>query len=82
MDRCGLFGAANAGGSEPGSGGESRETSPIFLQFLEAVWQLIGQFPTSFQFNERFLLCLHDHAHAPQFGTFVGNCEKDRVDLR
>ncbi|CAG0918631.1 unnamed protein product [Notodromas monacha] len=82
MDRCGLFGAG--ANTSPGqeTANEGREISPIFTQFLECVWQLMMQFPTSFQFNERFLLCLHDHAHAPQFGTFVGNCEKDRVDLR
>ncbi|CAG9782479.1 unnamed protein product [Diatraea saccharalis] len=36
----------------------------------------------AFQFNERFLLTLHEHAHACQYGTFVGNCQKDRRDLR
>lgn len=40
------------------------------------------QFPSTFQFNERFLLTLHDHVHSCQFGTFIGNCEKDRLDLR
>lgn len=40
------------------------------------------QFPCTFQFNETFLLTLHDHIHSCQFGTFVGNCEKDRLDLR
>lgn len=40
------------------------------------------QFPATFQFNERFLLTLHDHVHSCQFGTFIGNCEKDRLDLR
>jgi myotubularin-related protein 6/7/8 len=35
-----------------------------------------------FEFNERFLLILHDHVMSCQFGTFVGNCEKDRIDLK
>ncbi|CAD5114829.1 DgyrCDS3867 [Dimorphilus gyrociliatus] len=35
-----------------------------------------------FQFNERLLFELHDHAYSCQFGTFIGNCEKDRIDLR
>lgn len=35
-----------------------------------------------FEFNERFLLILHDHVMSCQFGTFIGNCEKDRVDLK
>lgn len=40
------------------------------------------QYPCSFEFNELYLIHLHDHAHSCQFGTFIGNCEKDRVDLK
>lgn len=40
------------------------------------------QRPDCFEFNERFLLILHDHVMSCQFGTFVGNCEKDRIDLK
>ena len=45
---------------------EQKEFSPVFLQFLEAVWQMIQQFPFAFQFNERFLLTLHDHVYSCQ----------------
>ncbi|KAH1021135.1 hypothetical protein HUJ04_010687 [Dendroctonus ponderosae] len=61
---------------------ESKEISPIFTQLLDATWQLMQQFPCTFQFNDNFLLTIHDHVHSCQSGTFVGNCEKDRVDLR
>ncbi|CAI8047738.1 Myotubularin-related protein 6 [Geodia barretti] len=61
---------------------EEKETSPIFTQFLDCVWQVAQQFPTSFQFNEHFLVTLHDHAHSCQFGTFIGNCEKERMEQR
>lgn len=61
---------------------ENKENSPIFTQLLDATWQLMEQFPMSFQFNETFLFTLHDHVHSCQFGTFIGNCEKDRLDLR
>ena len=43
-----------------------KETSPVFLQFLEGVWQLQEQFPFAFQFNERFLLTIHDHLYSCQ----------------
>lgn len=59
---------------------EDKETSPIFTQFLECVWQVMVQVPTAFQFNEHFLVTLHDHAHSCQFGTFLGNCEKERLE--
>ncbi|XP_030749831.1 myotubularin-related protein 6 [Sitophilus oryzae] len=61
---------------------DSKEISPVFTQLLDATWQLMQQFPCTFQFNETFLLTIHDHVHSCQFGTFIGNCEKDRVDLR
>ena len=62
--------------------GDSKEVSPVFTQFIDCTWQLAQHFPATFQFNERFLLTLHDHVQSCQFGTFIGNCEKDRVDLR
>ncbi|KAG8233295.1 hypothetical protein J437_LFUL012230 [Ladona fulva] len=61
---------------------DPKEVSPVFTQLIDCVWQLLNQTPSAFQFNERFLLALHDHAHSCQFGTFIGNCEKDRIDLR
>lgn len=62
--------------------GDPKEVSPVFTQFIDCIWQLTQQFPATFQFNERFLLTLHDHVQSCQFGTFIGNCEKDRIDLR
>lgn len=61
---------------------DPKEKSPVFTQFLDATWQLMQQRSDAFEFNERFLLILHDHVQSVQYGTFVGNCEKDRVDLR
>ncbi|KAG8191986.1 hypothetical protein JTE90_002256 [Oedothorax gibbosus] len=69
-DRCGLI------------QGDPKEVAPVFTQFIDAVWQLTQQFPSSFQFNERFLLTIHDHVYSCQFGTFIGNCEKERMELR
>ncbi|XP_014786257.1 myotubularin-related protein 8 isoform X2 [Octopus bimaculoides] len=70
-DRCGFLGTV-----------DPKEVSPVFTQFIDAVWQMTHQFPCAFQFNERFLLVLHDHVFSCQYGTFIGNCEKDRIDLR
>ncbi|XP_031415476.1 myotubularin-related protein 7b isoform X2 [Clupea harengus] len=62
--------------------GDPKEVSPVIDQFLECVWQLMEQFPCAFEFNERFLLQLHMHVHSCQYGNFLGNCQKERRDLR
>uniref|UniRef100_A0A1A8GEV9 Myotubularin related protein 7b n=1 Tax=Nothobranchius korthausae TaxID=1143690 RepID=A0A1A8GEV9_9TELE len=62
--------------------GDPKEVSPVMDQFLECVWQLSEQFPCAFEFNERFLVAVHTHVYSCQFGTFLGNCEKERRDLR
>lgn len=59
-----------------------KETSPIFHQFLDATYQLLYQHPTRFQFNERFLRRLLYHLYSCQYGTFLFNNEKERVDLK
>lgn len=45
-DRCGH----TIGGADP------NEMSPVFLQWLDAVYQLCRQFPTAFEFGEAFLV--------------------------
>lgn len=62
--------------------GDIKETSPIFTQFLEATWQVMVQFPTCFQYNELFLITIHDHLFSSQFGTFLGNNERERQKMR
>ncbi|KAI0481636.1 protein-tyrosine phosphatase-like protein [Xylaria cf. heliscus] len=58
----------------------TNEISPVFHQFLDATWQLLRQHPTRFEFNERFLRRLLYHLYAGQYGTFLYNCEKQRID--
>lgn len=55
--------------------------SPIFLLFLDCVWQVFQQYPCSFEFTEEFLIFLFEHAYASEFGSFLGNNEKDKVRL-
>ncbi|XP_027625173.1 myotubularin isoform X3 [Tupaia chinensis] len=54
------------------------DRSPIFLQFVDCVWQMSKQFPTAFEFNERFLIMILDHLYSCRFGTFLFNCESAR----
>lgn len=55
-------------------------TSPIFQQFLDCVYQLIIQNPSSFEFNERFLLRLVYHLYSCQYGSFLFDCEHDLME--
>ncbi|VDM78212.1 unnamed protein product [Strongylus vulgaris] len=72
-DRCAHIGALNDEAA--------KEVSPIFSQFLDCVHQIMKQRPRAFQFNDRYLIDIHEHVYSCQFGTFIGNCEKDRKDL-
>ncbi|XP_004631093.1 myotubularin-related protein 6 isoform X2 [Octodon degus] len=62
--------------------GDPKEVSPVFTQFLECVWHLMEQFPQAFEFSEAFLLQIHEHIHSCQFGNFLGNCQKEREELK
>jgi myotubularin-related protein 6/7/8 len=59
-----------------------KDTSPIFHQFLDATYQLLRQHPTRFEFNERFLRRLLYHLYSCQYGTFLYNNEKSRLQAR
>lgn len=55
------------------------DRSPIFLQFIECVWQIMQQFPNVFEFNENFLITVVDHSYSCLFGTFLCNSEQQRT---
>ncbi|KAJ8282025.1 hypothetical protein COCON_G00045440 [Conger conger] len=54
------------------------DRSPIFVQFIDCVWQMTKQFPTAFEFNEQLLVTVLDHLYSCRFGTFLYNCESVR----
>ncbi|KAK7886185.1 hypothetical protein WMY93_025806 [Mugilogobius chulae] len=56
-----------------------KDESPLFLLFLDCVWQLWTQFPSRFQLTEDFLLALHDSVHLPLFSTFLANSQRERL---
>ncbi|KAG7386958.1 hypothetical protein PHYPSEUDO_014942 [Phytophthora pseudosyringae] len=58
---------------------EDDSTSPVFLQFVDAVWQLMRQFPCSFEFSERYLIALLDEVYSKRSGTFLHDCEEARM---
>ena len=56
------------------------EISPIFLQFLDCVYQLMVQFPSEFEFNSDYLLFIAKNYNINLFGTFLFNNEKERIE--
>ncbi|XP_045468374.1 myotubularin-related protein 2-like [Harmonia axyridis] len=58
------------------------DRSPVFLQFIDCVWQITQQFPNAFQFNDYFLITILDHLYSCRFGTFLCNSERERVQER
>jgi hypothetical protein len=61
---------------------QMKETSPVFHQFLDSVYQLLYLHPNRFQFNERFLRRLLYHAYSCQYGSFLYDSEKERVEAK
>eukprot|EP00727_Mastigamoeba_balamuthi_P006781 m51a1_g2723 putative myotubularin-related protein 2 (908) ;mRNA; r:859368-862732 len=56
------------------------EASPVFLQFLECVWQLMKQNFGLFEFNEDLLIVIIEEALLGRYGTFLCNNHKERCD--
>ncbi|MGH0166422.1 UNVERIFIED_CONTAM: hypothetical protein FKN15_050858 [Acipenser sinensis] len=54
--------------------------SPLFLLFLDCVWQLLDQYPAAFEFTETYLTVLSDSLWIPVFSTFLFNCPQQRAE--
>ena len=53
------------------------EFSPIFIQFLDCVYQLIEQFPSAFEFTQDLLVFISNEVYSCKYGTFLFNCERE-----
>lgn len=58
---------------------QERETAPIFLLFLDCVYQMQRQFYSSFEFGSEYLVVLLDASYSGQFGTFLYDSEAERM---
>ena len=61
---------------------DNTQRAPIFLQWLDCVWQVMRQHPTSFDFNELWLLDLYDAMLSGRYGTFLFDCQREREEAR
>ncbi|PWZ01275.1 phosphatases II [Testicularia cyperi] len=74
------FSAATSGASSgPHRGSHIKETSPVFHQFLDCMWQIMRQFPHRFEFDAAYLVELLRVTHECKFGTFLMDCERERL---
>lgn len=56
--------------------------APTFLLFLDAVHQVMHQYPCSFEFNDKLLQKLFENTYSSNYGTFLGDGEYDRMTHR
>ena len=54
------------------------EMSPIFLQWMDCVWQIWAKYPTLFEFTDQYLMYILYHSTSGRFSTFLHNSEKER----
>lgn len=57
------------------------QISPIFLQFLDCVYQLVELYPSAFEFNTQYLLKLSFHVYSCRFGNMLCDTEREREAL-
>jgi myotubularin-related protein 9 len=55
-----------------------KDKGPVFLLFLDAVWQIINQYPLSFEFNELLLHMLFVHSYSSSYGNFLYDTPLER----
>ena len=60
-------------------GHKLKERSPVFLQFLDCVHQMIEEHPTAFEFNQSMLLFILDSMYSLELLEFRQNCERPRT---
>lgn len=57
---------------------ESNMSSPVFIQFLDCIYQIQLQFPFAFEFNENLLILLSNIYKSNKYGNFLFNSIKER----
>lgn len=54
------------------------QVSPVFLQFVDCVFQIVHQYPECFEFNTAYLQELSFNIYNNRFGSMLCDTEKDR----
>jgi myotubularin-related protein 1/2 len=80
--RCG-HGEGKDGGASAANGVNNStldegQISPIFIQFLDCVFQIVNLYPECFEYNTKYILCLSEHIYSCRFGNFLCDTERER----
>jgi hypothetical protein len=68
---------SGGGGGKEGGGGD--EAGPVFVQWLDCVWQVLQQFPTSVEFSADLLLLLADASYSRWWSNFRDSSDAERA---
>jgi len=60
---------------------KDNQRCPVFVQWLDAVHQIICQYPTHFEFNKAMLLLIAEEVVNCKYGTFLFNNTKERMQF-
>ena len=64
----------------PSNVSNENQFSPIFLQWLDSIYQLMRQNYNKFQFNTNLILFLAEEIFTGKYGTFLFNNDKEREE--
>ena len=62
--------------------GNQEQKSPIFIQWLDAVYQIVIQNYNKFEFNVNLLKFLAEEVNNGKYGTFLFNSDKERDEFK
>jgi myotubularin-related protein 1/2 len=65
-----------------GNTSADKEQSPVMIQFLDAVFQVMRQNPQAFEFKAEMLGVVAQALYSYEYGTFLANTEKDYAKLK
>ena len=72
--RCGMYCPSDS----PSNIASENQKSPVFIQWLDAVYQIMQQNITKFEFNSELLFFLANEMFTGKYGTFLFNNEQER----
>ncbi|KAF0732183.1 hypothetical protein Ae201684P_020897 [Aphanomyces euteiches] len=64
---------------DPPNGQEVEDQSPVFVQWLDTMWQVWRQVPWAFEFSDELLATLYTNVYSGLFGTFQYNSEQEKL---